>query len=130
MGDGLMALFGAPDPGSDHPRRAVAAALDIVREAGSITHPCLGEPLRVGCGVNSDDMMVGNIGSERRLDYTAMGDAVNVASRLCDEAVGGQVLVSEATLARLGYAQAHDLGFVRLRKRQEPVHAYSVTALA
>src|SRR5579871_3588510 len=91
-GDGLMALFGAPLRDSAHAEQAVAAALAIAELAPSITHPSLTMPLQVGCGVNSGEMVIGNIGSERRLDYTAMGDVVNVARRLSDEASGGQVL--------------------------------------
>lgn len=128
-GDGLMAHFGAIIPQTDHPRRAVACALQIVQSASAITHLCLASPLCVGCGVNSGDLVIGNIGSERRLDYTAIGDVVNVASRLTQEAGAGKVLVSEATYSRLGTVQAQDLGPKYVKNRQEPVWAYAITAL-
>ena len=92
-------------------------------------HPDLIVPLRVGCGVNSGEVVVGNIGSERRLDYTAIGDAVNVASRLTQDAEGGQVLIGEETYRRLGTAQVHDLGLKHLKNRQQPVHAYQIITL-
>lgn len=128
-GDGLMALFGAPLPVPEHARGAVACGLAIAAMAPSITHPDLGEALAVGVGINSDEMVVGNIGSERRLDYTAMGDAVNVAKRLCDDAPGGQVWVSAGTYAALGGAQVVDLGHKQLKHRIEPVHTYQVLSL-
>lgn len=128
-GDGLMAIFGAPLPTSDHPQRAVRAALEIAAVASSIRHSALPSPLLVGCGVNSGEMVIGSIGSERRLDYTAMGDAVNLARRLCDEAAGGHVLVTEATCVRLRGVHVEDLGRLRVKNRQEPVQTYSVVSL-
>lgn len=128
-GDGLMAIFGAPVPTPDHPQRAVRAALDIAALGGGVRRSALPAPLLVGCGVNSGEMVIGSIGSERRLDYTAMGDAVNLARRLCDEAAGGQVLVAEATRARLGGVQVEDLGRLRVKNRQEPIQTYSVVSL-
>jgi adenylate cyclase len=124
-GDGLMALFGAPIPSDDHPRRAVAAALDIVASAATIAHPRLTQPLAVGCGINSGEVIVGNVGSERRLDYTAMGDVVNVASRLTDLAAGGQVLISQATRDRVGDLAVADLGDQLLHNRRDPVRVYN-----
>jgi class 3 adenylate cyclase len=128
-GDGLMAIFGAPVPTPDHPRRAVRASLDIAALAG-VGASALPAPLLVGCGVNSGEMVIGSIGSERRLDYTAMGDAVNLARRLCDEAAGGQVLVAEATRVRLVGVHVEDLGRLRVKNRQEPIQTYSVVSLA
>ena len=128
-GDGLMAIFGAPIAVPDHPRRAAAAALEISAIAGEIRHPLLRAPMRVGCGINSDEMIIGNIGCDRRLDYTAMGDAVNLARRLCDKAAGGQVLVTEATRHRLVGAHVEDLGPIRVKNRKEPVRTYAVISL-
>ncbi|MEA2641515.1 MAG: hypothetical protein QOF51_2909 [Chloroflexota bacterium] len=129
-GDGLMAIFGAPLRHAAHAQRAVAAALGIIGAAEAITHLSLTEPLPVGCGVNSGEMVIGNIGSERRLDYTAMGDVVNVARRLSDEARGGQVLVSEATFRGLAGAATEDLGHIPVKGRHAPVHVFTVSSLA
>ncbi len=128
-GDGLMAHFGALIPDPDHPRRSVGAALDIVNAAARLTHPHLTESLRVGCGVNSGDLVVGNIGSYRRMDFTVIGDVVNVASRLTGEAAGGQVLVSRATFRRLGQTDSEDLGLRTLKNRQVPVHIFAIKSL-
>ena len=129
-GDGLMAHFGALIPEPDHPRRSVAAALEIVEAAGKLSHPALSEPLRVGCGVNSGEVVVGNLGSSRRLDFTVIGDVVNVASHLTAAAEGGQVLVSRATFRRLGQAESEDLGPRTLKTRQVPVHVFLIKSLA
>lgn len=128
-GDGLMAHFGALIPQPNHPRRAVASALQIVQNAQALTHAALTSPLAVGCGVNSGELVIGNIGSERRLDYTAIGDVVNVASRLTQEAGKGQVLVSETTYRRLEPAVGEDLGRKFFKNRHEPVQAFAVTVL-
>lgn len=128
-GDGLMAHFGALIPEPGHPRRSVAAALEIVASSGSLSHPAMTEPLRVGCGVNSGEVVVGNLGSSRRLDFTVIGDVVNVASHLTGAAEGGQVLVSKATFRRLGQAEVEDLGPRPLKTRQVPVHVFAVKSL-
>ena len=128
-GDGLMAHFGALISDPDHPRRSVAAALEIIEAPNQLTHPVLKETLRVGCGINSGELVVGNIGSSRRLDFTVIGDVVNVASRLTGEAAAGQVLVSRATFRRLGQTESEDLGPRALKNRQGPVHVFAVKAL-
>ena len=101
LGDGLLAFFGAPLQQSDHAQRAVHAALDIQngiaelnkrrRQQGAIT-------LEVGIGINSGEAIVGNIGSEKRMEYTVVGDMVNVAQRLQARAQPGEVLISAMTL--------------------------------
>jgi adenylate cyclase len=104
MGDGLMALFGAPFSKGDDALNAVKAALDIQslmtelnRDAALRNWP----ELRVGIGVNTGVVTAGNIGSPKRLDYTVIGDAVNISSRLCGKAAPGEVLVSESTAAEV-----------------------------
>lgn len=101
LGDGLLALFGAPLPQDDHPCRAVQAALAIQqairclnasrRRQGAMT-------LDIGISINSGEAIVGNIGSEKRMEYTTVGDMVNVAHRLQTWARGGDILISDATL--------------------------------
>jgi adenylate cyclase len=97
IGDGIMALFGAPIPSKDDPFRAVNAAkkmqekvLEINekrRERDQVT-------LELGIGVDLGEVTVGNIGSPRRMEYTAIGDAVNLASRLVDKAGPGEILIT------------------------------------
>ena len=100
LGDGFMALFGAPVAHEDHARRAVLAALGLRR---SLTehHAELGAPHGVTCevrmGLNTGVVVVGGIGDNLRMDYTAVGDTTNLAARLQQLADPGTILVSEAT---------------------------------
>jgi class 3 adenylate cyclase len=100
IGDGLLAVFGAPAPHADHAARAVAAARDIARlvRAGSAG------ALRVGVGVNSGRVVVGTIGGGGRRDFTVIGDPVNTAARVeaATRLTGDDVLITETTLRALG----------------------------
>jgi adenylate cyclase len=111
MGDAIMALFGAPLIQPDHPRLACRAALEMVAslEALNRTWAELGRPpLKVGVGVNTGPVAVGNMGSDRLFDYTAIGDNVNLASRLegLNKYYGTNILISDTT------AQALENGFI------------------
>lgn len=144
QGDGMMAVFGAPLPQDDHAARALAAARAILDGALPRFNAWLLEerladaPLAAGIGLNSGPVMSGVVGSERRVEYAAVGDATNVAARL--QALGrelpGRLFVSAATVAALGGAGARgarrpaDLaadaglrlhGDVSLKGRREPV---------
>ena len=135
IGDSVMAYFGAPLHHADHAVRAVTAATEIVRACAARNRARSRDPhpdapaaaIEPGIGVHTGIVIVGSIGSDRRADYTAVGDAVNVAHRLEKLARPGEILVSEAV-------QRHVRGAFRLRfegerqlsGRQEPVHVYSV----
>ena len=98
LGDGLMALFGAPIASVDHARRAVDAAVEI-QQRMAVLLPDLAQGqedglVGVGIGIHSGVAAVGNIGSDRRMEYTAIGNTVNLASRLCGLAGGGQILMT------------------------------------
>jgi adenylate cyclase len=100
IGDAVMAFWGAPAANADHAVDACRAALacqHALRASGLTDHK--GQPLRVRIGINSGDMLVGNIGSEFRLNYTVIGDAVNVASRLegANKAYGTDIIIGEET---------------------------------
>jgi adenylate cyclase len=100
IGDAVMAFWGAPDADADHAVHACRAALACQRALrGSGLADDSGRPLRVRIGVNSGDMLVGNIGSELRLNYTVIGDAVNVASRLegANKEYGTEIIIGEET---------------------------------
>jgi class 3 adenylate cyclase len=99
IGDGLLAVFGAPERFPDHADRAVAAALEIAR----CVRDRYGGELRVGVGVNSGTVVVGTIGGGGRLDFTVIGDAVNTASRVesATRQTDDDVLITEATRTRL-----------------------------
>lgn len=105
VGDSIMAVFGAPVPREDHAERALAAAEDMIRFTETAAEEWMerfGFEVRVGIGVNSGEVVAGNIGSKKRMEYTVIGDAVNVASRLESLAAAGQVLVGKATADRVG----------------------------
>ena len=100
IGDAVMAFWGAPAPNADHAIDACRAALACQHalRASGLTDDS-GRPLRVRIGVNSGDMLVGNIGSEFRLNYTVIGDAVNIASRLegANKEYGTEIIIGEET---------------------------------
>ncbi|HEU5303660.1 MAG TPA: adenylate/guanylate cyclase domain-containing protein [Gemmatimonadales bacterium] len=99
VGDAIMALWGAPIAHADDPDRALRAAVAMQHGIRRLNQEWVrnGRPeIGVGIGINYGDVFAGNIGSHRRLEYTVIGDAVNVANRLCAEAGPGEILVSEA----------------------------------
>jgi predicted ATPase/class 3 adenylate cyclase len=120
-GDGVMALFGAPIAHEDHAVRAVAAALDaqaaLRAYAETLRHE-QGVALAVRMGINTGPVVVGKIGDDLRMDYTAQGETVNLAARLQAEAPGGGVLLSEAT-----HRLVADL-FVTRDEGERPVKGY------
>jgi class 3 adenylate cyclase/uncharacterized membrane protein affecting hemolysin expression len=132
IGDSVMAYFGAPVPQADHALRAVTAAIDIARSVARrnvqlAASPDARVPVSVGMGLHSGTVVVGNIGSDRRTDFTAIGDAVNVAHRLEKLARPGEILVSEAVQRQVrGAARLRFEGERQLSGREEPVHVYSV----
>ncbi len=98
IGDAIMALWGAPIPHADDCDRAVQAAIAMQRSIATLNAKwaASGRPgISVGIGINYGETFAGNIGSHLRLEYTVIGDAVNVASRLCSNALGGEVLISD-----------------------------------
>jgi adenylate cyclase len=97
-GDGIMAVFGAPRPTDDDAIRAVTAARQVLEQVQSLNaKPGVTWPLSVSVGLATGDVVAGHIGSERRLEYTVVGDAVNLASRLQAIAEPNQILADEAT---------------------------------
>jgi len=105
MGDGLMALWGAPIAHPDDPIRAVECALEQMEVLGSFNRERVAKslpPLGIGIGIHTGALVAGYIGSSKALSYTVIGDTVNTSARLCSHATMGQVIVSESTFARLG----------------------------
>jgi adenylate cyclase len=101
IGDAVMAVWGAPIRREDDAARAVQAGRDILEAVESFNDAsrARGWPtLRVGVGLNTGEAVIGTVGSSLRMEYTVMGDAVNLAARICNLAQGGQMLLSEATL--------------------------------
>lgn len=129
-GDGLMALFGAPIAHEDEPARAVRAALRI-QEAlvglSSTLEDELGFPLEARIGINTGTVVAGTVGNDLKMDYTAIGDTTNLASRLQGLARPGSVLISDAT-ARLveGRFELNPLSPFRVRGKSQPIVAHEV----
>ncbi|MFT7622856.1 MAG: adenylate cyclase [Myxococcota bacterium] len=130
MGDCLMAVFGAPFGHDDDPQRAVRAADKMIRwiETGNARWgPELGRKLELGIGIASGPAIVGNVGSERRMDYTVIGKTVNIAARLEGLAAPGQILMDESTRAAVvDDYDIEDLGPHELRGLSEPVQIYAL----
>ncbi len=130
MGDGVMAMFGAPIEQEDHHERAIRAALVMKEEADDLARRLeekYGRSVRFGMGINSGDAVVGNIGSEERLDYTAIGDTVNLAARLEANAKPGQILISENTYERVKEKfTAVPLEPIKVKGKEKKVMIYQV----
>ncbi len=130
IGDAVMALWGTPFARESDPRRALDAAVAMQRavEALNARWTAAGRPaIGIGIGINRGEVFVGNIGSLRRLEYTVIGDAVNVAQRLSGAAAAGDILMSEAFLDAVGRRQPVDhLGGSELRGKSRAVEVYRV----
>jgi adenylate cyclase len=130
IGDAVMALWGTPLARESDPRRALDAAVAMQQAVDALNArwAAAGRPaIGIGIGINRGEVFIGNIGSLRRLEYTAIGDAVNVAQRLSATAAPGEILVSEPFLAALGRKQAVDhLGGSELRGKSRAVEVYRV----
>src|SRR5437016_632930 len=130
MGDAIFALFGAPIAHEDDPQRAVSAGLEIVAAMGAYREKHVADPdreLNVRVGINTGPVVVGEVGSDLRVEYTAMGDAVNVAARMEQTAEPGTVQITADT-ARL-VSVSFDLGpprDVEVKGKAQPVAAHLV----
>lgn len=134
IGDAVMAVFGAPISKGNDAARAVETAVQMQRLMAEINRDAQARKwpeLRIGIGINTGLVTAGNIGSPRRLDYTVVGDTVNIASRIMASADGGKVLISESTAADLEQSyRLRKLPLKRIRGRSEPVRIFSVEWLA
>ncbi len=130
MGDCMMAIFGAPDAHDDAPQQAVRAAEQMIRwiETGNARWAKrLGRPLELGIGIATGEAIVGNVGSDRRMDYTAIGYTVNIAARLEALAAPSQILLSPQTAACVADdVETENLGPQTLRGIDAPVEIHAV----
>ncbi len=127
VGDGLLAVFGAPHRVVDHADRAVAAAVEIAAKVQAR----YGQRLRIGVGVNSGPVVAGTVGGGGRLEFTVVGDPVNTAARVEETTrhTGDDVLVTEATVARMqGAWPMQPRGSVRLRGKPDDVRLFAPQA--
>jgi len=132
VGDMVMALFGAPLDDPDHAEHAVQTALAMVRALDVLNAEwaSFGLPrLDIGIGINSGDMVAGNIGSQSIMSYTVIGDAVNLGARLesLNKEYGTRIIISGATRALLkGQYDIRPLGSVTVKGKSEPVAIFEV----
>jgi len=131
IGDGLMALFGAPYAGPDDSANAVAAAIAMQKRMSTMKEQLRDngeewQELTIGIGINTGIVTVGYVGSARRLDYTAIGDAVNMASRLENHAPAGTIYMSQSTYEGLrGRFECRPLQ-IKVKGKDEPLDCYQV----
>ena len=136
VGDMVMALFGAPVDDADHAEHAVAAAVDMVRVLAELNHEwaARGMPqLDIGIGINSGDMIAGNIGSSSIMSYTVIGDNVNLGARLesLNKDYKSRVIISDATRTRLTNTyELRSLGEVVVKGKTRPVSIFEVVVPA
>jgi class 3 adenylate cyclase len=132
IGDGLMAIFGAPLKSVEPESNAVRAAIDMCRQLESLNavrKHAAKPPLRIGVGIHTGDVILGSVGGERRMDFTAIGDTVNTASRLeqFSRTAAGRIIVSETTRARLGNEfSVSILGKTTLPGKTQALRVYAV----
>lgn len=125
IGDAVLALWNAPAPQEQHARLAIRGAIAMRAATQAV-----GADLAYGIGVHTGEVVVGNLGSDRYMNFTAIGDTVNVAARLQSAASGGEVVCSAAALAAAGGGiDADPLGELSLKGRQAPVEAYRVKGI-
>src|SRR5262249_21026071 len=131
MGDGIMALFGAPLAHEDHAVRACYAALymqESVTRYGDEVQRSQGVPVQIRIGLNSGDVVVRSIGSDLHMDYTAVGQTTHLAARLEQMAKPGSVLATAETLRLAeGHVQARRLGPVAIKGLPAPVGVFELT---
>lgn len=133
MGDGILALFGAPIAHGHDAVNAVDCALEMMRSLDQFNreHESSGDHFSIGIGINTGRVVAGYMGSSRSMEYTAIGDPVNLASRLCAAAAPGQILVSADTLAALGHRfTAQQLPPIMVKGKQHPVTVFQITGYA
>ncbi|MCP4644957.1 MAG: FHA domain-containing protein [bacterium] len=133
IGDEIMAVFGSPLGNPDDAVRGVRAALAMQAKNAelNVEREAEGRPtFELGIGVNSGEVIAGYIGSPERMEFTVVGDHVNVARRLCSEAKPGSTVIGQATHALVeDLVHGHAMGSVLLKGKETPVRAYEITGL-
>lgn len=133
VGDEIIGLFGAPIAIDDAPFKAVACGIAMFQALEEFNRTRASEnqpPLRIGIGINTGNVITGSIGSTRALQYTAIGDAMNVASRLVNVASSGEIIISEDTFKHVaGRVEATQLPPVKVKGKADELKVYRVTGL-
>jgi adenylate cyclase len=131
LGDGIMVIFNDPIPYPDHTERAVRLALDMRAKVADLAKGWArkGHVLGMGIGIASGYATLGQVGFEHRREYTANGSVINLASRLCDEARPGQIVISQGAFAAIEqWVEASHLGHLSLKGFSRPIDAYEVVS--
>lgn len=130
QGDAMLAFFGAPVAHEDDPERAIFAALEMLESTAEYARQLKashGIDFRIRAGINSGPVMVGNVGSDLRYEYTALGDAVNVAARMQTAAEPSTIVITEMTRRLTGDTfDLADLGEIQVKGKADPIRAYRV----
>jgi adenylate cyclase len=130
MGDGIMAIWGAPVNHPDDAIRCVLSSLDQMQRLGEFNRDRVAKnlhPVAVGIGIHTGELVAGYVGSSKALSYTVIGDTVNTSARLCGIAAAGQVVVSETTLSRLGNRfEFEELPPAHLKGKEKPLRLFNV----
>ncbi len=130
MGDGIMAIWGAPATHPDDAVRSVQSALDQMEALGTFNRKRLERnlpPLAIGIGIHTGPLIAGYVGSSKALSYTVIGDTANTSARLCGIALAGQIIVSEPTLAKLGQRfEVEELPPTALKGKEKPLRIFNV----
>ncbi|MFC1494131.1 adenylate/guanylate cyclase domain-containing protein [Thermodesulfobacteriota bacterium] len=132
IGDGMLVFLGDPVPMDDHAKRAVLMGLEMQKKTDELKKDWqyFGHDFGVGIGINTGYMTVGNIGSDMQLDYTVIGNQVNVASRLESKAKAGEILVSQRTFSNVSnIVEADEIGEITVKGIHNPVLTYNVLGL-
>ena len=135
LGDAVMAFWGAPLEVKDHAYEACATALQMQEKLVEMREKWTnsGEiPIRIRIGINSGDVIVGNIGGEKRFDYTVLGDDVNLASRLegANKEYGTNIMISDSTLESCkDKILVRELDVIRVKGKSEPTKVYELISI-
>jgi class 3 adenylate cyclase/GAF domain-containing protein len=132
VGDEIMVLFGAPFPLADDTERAVRCAIEMLAELEKFNASGAENgqaPIRIGIGLNRGNVISGNIGSAKHMDYTVIGDAVNLASRLVDNAAPGQILLTRSVAVQLeDRFPCHRIGEITVKGKRDPVEIFEIAS--
>ena len=133
LGDAVMAVFGAPVPHPDHCIRAVRTALAMQLGIAELSMKRMlqgKDPIAIGIGISAGDAVAGTVGTENRMEYTVIGDKVNLAARLEANAKGGQILISRMTYDKVvDLVQVAPLGVMKVKGKEEEVEVFEVLGL-
>lgn len=130
MGDGIMALFGAPASKSDDAARSIRCALDMMESLARFNRDRASRgifPFEIGIGIHSGPLVAGYVGSTKSMSYTVIGDTANTSARLCAAATAGQILVSEQVVNQVaGMFRLEELPATLLKNKEKPMRIFNV----